>query len=176
MRRVTAWFGLAFMIWSMAGMGLFYFWSSTSAKRSLEERIAAGEPLERWIITDSEYEELGVQDGEFWWNERMYDVVSVERLAEGRVALQVFDDSYETGLAKLGRKLLRRKVDESQDPPAGLANWLSLHATLSSGCSTVIAVFWMEQTVPSANFFFKEARWSQCPENPPEGWSAQIVS
>ena len=139
MRRAMGWFGLAFMVWAMAGVGIHYFWNSTSAKRSLAERVAAGEALERWVLTESEYAELGVVDGEFWLEDRVYDVMNTERLEGGLVALQVFDDSYESELAKLGRKLLRRQLEDSNEPPTGLGQWVTLHAVVPHGLEVLVS-------------------------------------
>ena len=124
------WFGLAFMVWAMAGIGIHFFWNATSAKRSLAERVASGEALERWVLTEKEYADLGIVEGEFWFEDRVYDVMHTERLEGGLVAIQVFDDSYETDLAKFGRKLLRRKVGDTNSPPAGLGQWVNLHAVV----------------------------------------------
>lgn len=168
MRRVMAGFGLVIMVWAMAGMGIHFFWNSTSAKRSLAERVAAGEPLERWVLRNSEWESLNAIDGEFWLNGRIYDVMSVEVLPEGRVAIQVFDDSYETGLAKLGRKLLRRKVGDRHGPPAGLGLWVSLHAVLPQALSINIIWNHVDRTQITGDVRFKEARWRSGVLHPPE--------
>lgn len=169
MRRAMGWFGLVFMIWAMAGMGIHFFWNSTSAKRSLAERVAAGEALERWVLTESEYAELGVVDGEFWLEDRVYDVMNTERLEGGLVALQVFDDSYETDLAKWGRKLLKRTVGDTHVPPAGLELWLSLHAVVPPATSTNIAWIQMDQPQICGEVPLKEARWRSGVLHPPEG-------
>lgn len=142
MRRAMGWFGLVFMVWAMAGVGIHFFWSSTSAKRSLAERVASGEALERWVLTEKEYTELGIVGGEFWHEDRIYDVMHTEHLNGGLVAIQVFDDSYETEWAKVGRKLLRRKVEDRQGPPAGLALWVSVHAVLPKPVVLAAPLVW----------------------------------
>ncbi len=73
----------------MAGVGIHFFWSSTSAKRSLAERVASEEALERWVLTEKEYAELGIVDGEFWIEDRVFDVMHTEHLEGGLVVLQV---------------------------------------------------------------------------------------
>ena len=169
MRRAMGWFGLVFMVWAMAGVGIHFFWSSTSAKRSLAERVASGEALERWVLTEREYTELGIVDGEFWIEDRVFDVVRTEHLEGGLVVLQVFDDSYETALAKLGRKLLHRKVGDTHGPPAGLGLWLSLHAVVPPATSTNIAWIRLDQEANFGEVPFKEARWRSGVLDPPEG-------
>jgi hypothetical protein len=169
MQRAMGWFGLVFMVWSLAGLGLLFFWNSTSAKRTLTERIAAGEALERWVITESEYAELNVVDGEFWIHDRVYDVIHAESINDGLVVIQVFDDSYETGLAKLGRKLLRRKVGDTQSPPLGIDVWASLRAVVPNLGSSKIIWFCEYRPHVFGEIRLKEARWRSGVLRPPEG-------
>lgn len=126
MRRATALVGLAILTWFLVGSGIFLFWTSTSAKRSLSERVAAGEPLERWVLTQDEWASLDVVDGEFWMDGRIYDVMTVDSSTEGAVVIQVFDDSYETQIAKMGRKLLRRHTKPGTELPSWATDWASL--------------------------------------------------
>jgi len=70
--RVTATFGLAIMLWALLGAEFSLFWNSTTAKRSLAQRVATGEALERWVLTSDEYAALEIQSGEFWFDGRMY--------------------------------------------------------------------------------------------------------
>ncbi|MFM8565420.1 MAG: hypothetical protein ACKOBQ_04660 [Bacteroidota bacterium] len=132
MRRASAWFGLVCLVWAFALIGLVFYWQSTSAKRTLAERIAHGEALERWVLSPSEYASLRITDGEFWFEGRIYDVMRTEELPDDWVAIQVFDDSHETNLAKTGRKLFKRKLIDPTDPPVGLGQWVNWHAVLPS--------------------------------------------
>lgn len=157
------------MLWALLGAEFSLFWNSTTAKRSLAQRVAAGEALERWVLTSDEYDALEIQSGEFWFDGRMYDVMHTESLGSGHVVLQVFDDSFETALSKVGRKLFKRRIDDSQSPPAALGQWASWHAVLPLDRSTKIA--WWACTpaweVPQNEG--KEAKWSATLPQPPNG-------
>ncbi len=169
MRRASAWFGLVFLVWSLAGMGLVFFWQSTSAKRTLAERVAQGEALERWVLSPAEFEQLNIVDGEFWHRDRLYDVMSTEALANNWVVLQVFDDSHEAKLAKAGRKLFKRRVSDPSSPPVGLDQWASWHAVLPADRSMKIAHWACDPMWEVPRNEGKEARWSSTLPQPPNG-------
>jgi hypothetical protein len=170
--RVTATFGLAIMLWALLGAEFGFFWNRTTAKRSLEQRLASGEALERWVLTADEFAALQVNAGEFWRDGRLYDVIRAERLSGGLVALQVFDDSLETALSKLGRKMFKRRIDDSQPPPAALVQWASWHAVLPADRSMKIAWWACTPSWEVPQNEGKEAKWSATLPQPPNGLAA----
>lgn len=137
MQRASGLFGLVMATWALLGSGVCFFWMSTSAKLSLSDRISEGAPLQRWILSEAEWSSLGVADGEFWLDGQLFDIVSKERLVDGSIVVQVFDDSFESAWAKWGRKLFRRTPADSH-PPAGLQHWVFLHAVIPSPFSMKI--------------------------------------
>ena len=157
------------MLWALLGAEFSLFWNSTTAKRSLAQRVASGEALERWVLTSDEYAALEIQSGEFWFDGRMYDVMHTESLGSGHVLLQVFDDSFETALSKLGRKMFKRRVDDSQSPPAALGQWASWHAVLPLNRSTKIAWWACTPSWKVPQNEGKEAKWSATLPQPPNG-------
>ena len=157
------------MLWALLGAEFSLFWNSTTAMRSLAQRVAAGEALERWVLTSDEYDALEIQSGEFWFDGRMYDVMHTESLGSGHVVLQVFDDSFETALSKVGRKLFKRRIDDSQSPPAALGQWASWHAVLPIELSTKIAWWACTPSWEVAQNEGKEAKWSATLLQPPNG-------
>lgn len=169
---MTATFGLAIMLWALLGAEFGFFWNRTTAKRSLEQRVAAGEALERWVLTSDEYAALEIQSGEFWFDGRMYDVMHTESLGDGLVLLQVFDDSFETALSKLGRKMFKRRIDDSQPPPAALVQWASWHAVLPADRSMKIAWWACTPSWEVPQNEGKEAKWSATLPQPPNGLAA----
>jgi hypothetical protein len=110
---------------------------------------------------------LHIIDGEFWFDGRIYDVMHMEELRDDWVAIQVFDDSHETNLAKTGRKLFKRKLIDPTNPPVGLAQWVNWHAVIPPAFTGRLHFRYLANEWVVIQSQGDEAHWSERVLQPP---------